>query len=79
MSLTRPRPQSATRLWEIPVTAINTFHSPTFYDDGGDGSIPILSKNHLVDAHSFRHPYHPDQDWNEFLSAIESSLYPAER
>jgi hypothetical protein len=35
-------------------------------------------QNHLVDAHSFRHPYHPDQDWNEFFLQSNHLLYPAE-
>lgn len=34
--------------------------------------------DHLVNAHSFHHPLHPHQDWNEFFLRSNRLLYPME-
>jgi hypothetical protein len=76
MSLTRPRPAICdSPFWEIPSSLSIPF--TRLLSTMGAMVRSILSKkNHLVDAHSFRHPYHPDQDWNEFCNRIVSC--PAE-
>jgi hypothetical protein len=39
---------------------------------------PAAVVNNLVNAHSFHHPLHPDDDWNEFFLQSNRMLYPAE-
>jgi hypothetical protein len=39
---------------------------------------PDISVHNLVDAHSFHHPLHPDDDWNEFFLQSNRMLYPME-
>lgn len=39
---------------------------------------PALSVNNLVNAHSFHHPLHPDDDWNEFFLQSNRLLHPME-
>lgn len=39
---------------------------------------PNISINNLVDAHSFHHPLHPDEDWNEFFWQSNRMLHPME-
>lgn len=39
---------------------------------------PSTYPNNLVDAHSFHHTYHPDEDWNEFFMQSNRMLQPYE-
>lgn len=39
---------------------------------------PHDSPNNLFNAHSFRHPAHPSEDWNEFFLQSNRMLYPME-
>lgn len=39
---------------------------------------PNDSPNNLFNAHSFRHPAHPSEDWNEFFLQSNRMLYPME-
>lgn len=34
--------------------------------------------NNLMNAHSFHHPFHPDDDWNEFFLQSNRMLHPLE-
>jgi hypothetical protein len=34
--------------------------------------------NNLMNAHSFHHPFHPNEDWNEFFLQSNRLLYPME-
>jgi len=38
----------------------------------------ITDHNNLVNAHSFHHSMHPDEDWNEFFWQSNRMLYPME-
>lgn len=40
--------------------------------------IPNDSPNNLFNAHSFRHPAHPSEDWNEFFLQSNRMLHPME-
>jgi hypothetical protein len=42
-----------------------------------DPSMPI-HVNNLVNAHSFHHPLHPEDDWNEFFLQSNRLLHPME-
>lgn len=39
---------------------------------------PRDGPNNLMNAHSFRHPAHPNDDWNEFFLQSNRLLYPFE-
>lgn len=39
---------------------------------------PSVFPNNLVNAHSFHHDYHPDEDWNEFFMQSNRMLQPME-
>ncbi len=39
---------------------------------------PYDVPNNLFNAHSFRHPAHPSEDWNEFFLQSNRMLYPME-
>ena len=39
---------------------------------------PNVTVNNLVNAHSFHHPLHPDEDWNEFFLQSNRLLHPLE-
>ena len=39
---------------------------------------PANAPNNLMNAHSFHHPAHPSEDWNEFLLQSNRMLYPLE-
>jgi len=38
----------------------------------------VKDQNNLVHAHSFHHPLHPSEDWNEFFLQSNRMLYPME-
>lgn len=38
----------------------------------------LVQNNNLMNSHSFHHPLHPDQDWNEFFWQSTRALYPFE-
>ena len=38
----------------------------------------VTDRNNLVSAHSFHHPMHPSEDWNEFFLQSNRMLYPME-
>jgi len=38
----------------------------------------VSERNNLVHAHSFHHPLHPHEDWNEFFLQSNRMLYPME-
>ena len=37
-----------------------------------------VNVNNLMNAHSFHHPFHPHEDWNEFFLQSNRILYPME-
>jgi hypothetical protein len=39
---------------------------------------PTIMVNNLVNAHSFHHPFHPKEDWNEFFFQSNRILHPFE-
>jgi hypothetical protein len=39
---------------------------------------PDITVNNLMNSHSFHHPLHPDDDWNEFFLQSNRMLYPLE-
>jgi hypothetical protein len=78
MSLTRPRPRNLRLAFLGDSVTRYQYLSLAYFLRWGRWFDPDTIKNHLVDAHSFRHPYHPDQDWNEFFLQSNRLLYPAE-
>ena len=38
----------------------------------------IVAVNNLMNAHSFHHPFHPHEDWNEFFLQSNRILHPME-
>jgi hypothetical protein len=78
MSLTRPRPRNLRLAFLGDSVTRYQYLSLAYFLRWGRWFDPNTIKNHLVDAHSFRHPYHPDQDWNEFFLQSNRLLYPSE-
>jgi hypothetical protein len=39
---------------------------------------PDITINNLMNSHSFHHPLHPDDDWNEFFLQSNRMLFPME-
>jgi hypothetical protein len=78
MSLTRPRPRNLRLAFLGDSVTRYQYLSLAYFLRWGRWFDPDTIKNHLVDAHSFRHPYHPDQDWNEFFLQSNRLLYPSE-
>jgi hypothetical protein len=78
MLLTRPRPRNLRLAFLGDSVTRYQYLSLAYFLRWGRWFDPDTIKNHLVDAHSFRHPYHPDQDWNEFFLQSNRLLYPAE-
>jgi hypothetical protein len=75
MSLTRPRPRNLRLAFLGDSVTRYQYLSLAYFLRWGRWFDPDTIKNHLVDAHSFRHPYHPDQDWNEFFLQSNRLLY----
>jgi hypothetical protein len=78
LSLTRPRPRNLRLAFLGDSVTRYQYLSLAYFLRWGRWFDPDTIQNHLVDAHSFRHPYHPDQDWNEFFLQSNRLLYPAE-
>lgn len=77
-SLARPRPRNLHLVFLGDSVTRYQYLSLAYFLRWGRWFDPRQTQNHLVDAHSFQHPYHPDQDWNEFFYQSNRLLWPLE-
>ena len=78
LSLIRQRPTGLRLAFVGDSVTRYQFLSLAFFLRWGRWFDPQVYPNHLVDAHSFHHPQHPDNDWNEFFLQSNRLLAPNE-
>lgn len=78
VSLIRARPRNLHLVFLGDSVTRYQYLSLAYFLRWGRWFDPHQLHSHLVDAHSYRHPYHPDQDWNEFFWQSNRLLHPLE-
>lgn len=77
LKLIRPRPRNLRLVFVGDSLTRYQYLSLAYFLKFGRWMDPSTTPN-LVNSHSFHHPNHPDQDWNEFFLQSNRMLYPYE-
>lgn len=78
LDLIRPRPRNLRLIFIGDSVTRYQYLSLAYFLRYGRWFDPDIQLNDLVNSHSFHHPFHPFEDWNEFFLQTNRILYPLE-